>query len=349
MSFYNVGLSLVIICFLPYCQNNRFPYYGIMTQILGASISTDQRKKILSWYSTADILLLAKAYKINIHVRMLQASEMYQQIQGIIKDMDLWNDTQLRNILRTLDRFVKKDSEWLGLQDFQTQYSRLANIIHWMERWDISFVEWELANIWNFLNSSLPRFTNNTEGLVFGIDYERIVSRKTIIKHKLSEHNDTEVQDLLSNIYLYYTQFWRMLEMYGDFYNDLDILLSRERLGDKYDIFFDKYFIFQKKYPYKAIKIWWNKIEFNKLTVDEKKWLILLYTLLMRPWESIEAITTFCQLYRVDFWLRNTKLKRETIARDYFSRLNKFLNVHWPIYTCQKDKYGFKITIKLLP
>jgi hypothetical protein len=86
-----------------------------------------------------------------------------------------------------------------------------------------------LRNILEFLNESYSIIENNTgeESLTMEIDYERIVARKTCIQHEISNTSLGEsLIHILKLIYDYYTQFWRILEMYGDLYNDVSIFLD---------------------------------------------------------------------------------------------------------------------------
>lgn len=197
------------------------------------SLEKETRKKLISACDITDIIIRVKAYEINIESRMLQASNMCHAINE-----ELWNyigeEKDKPSISNIVEDFYAFNSPWnskkmLRVNHFEGIFIEIENLAESLRFLDFVKVNFHLWIILEFLSMSYGTIEKNAEWKLdmLEVDYERIVQIKTCIKHALKYSNlDVGLTSILNEIYQYYTQFWRILEMYGDLYNDVNIFID---------------------------------------------------------------------------------------------------------------------------
>ncbi len=319
-----------------------------MPKRYNASIPLDIHKEAMRLISFRQLLLRVKAYEVTFDLRYIQAEELEKQISKVLETK---HDNRRSAILNFTHFTSWRNTEirWehvpISKAVFIQQKNNLHRIIEQLSRWNF-FIDDKLQIIESLLSRNhLLDDWYYIWSEIENIDYEEILcSKRQIIIDRKEYEKDSEYLLLLDSLYLFYTQYWRIMETLGDFYNDIQVLKEKRDNKDDIDSFFEWLIQFSHSNPLNYIIIWGKNISFSVLEhLTDKQSIILLYTILTSPWESIDAIRTYYEVNKTKFWLRHWNVSRETLEKQYVSRLNIFLKKSWLELTCKRDFIGLYI------
>lgn len=284
---------------------------------------------------------------------MLQAKEFSKDIVEWIRQSYVKINTSIE---KGFKEFMKDDDnkEWwkmssLSWSSFEYQYNNLKNLVYSAERGEIWKVEeykeklyaflLRASRIWGISIDSISTERENEDE----VDFIEIVKAKNIIIREIEKTTDEQYLKILEGLILYYTQFWRILEMYGDIYADLEILLDERFMRELYDRYLDNRVCFQRDNP--CIYLLNNeRKDFKDIKGSQNKQaMLLLYTILKNPLESFEAIQWLYQVNKSKFNMQTWDVSLKTLKYFYFSRLNSYLNLNLKGFICRKNGKGFYI------
>ena len=318
-----------------------------MTHSFQASLSSEAHKKTTAKLTIQEMISRIKSYDVSFWLRYLQAEEYAESIL----EKTRWIEYSTRAVMKEFHDFMNWTKIELsvyripiGKEVFLQQSVNLKNIIESIERWVFDFDD-KLQTIKTLLSraKNVWRMDSNTDissesEIWESIDFEKIIQIKAMIpRERLLYKDDDNYMQVLDDVYLYYTQFWRMTEIIGDAYNDIQVLLEKRGTWEIYDFFCDWLVCFNKQNPEKFITVCGKRIDFINSSSEDRQAIILLYTLSKKPWEKLESFKTYYEEYRDLFWMQRTRITPETIRKYYVIRLNNFFEKHKIPYICQKD------------
>lgn len=172
------------------------------------------------------------AYEISIQMRMLQSEELKERI---IDEWSKYSENEqneaivVKNTIRTFRRFTEWKWDIFNAQVFEEIFNQVWYTRNSLEHTNFVSTNSHLTTILDFLSKGYDTIeSNNEEEIILPeINYELIVEKKASIQFALCRNDLGEsLKQLLRWVYEYYTQYWRILEIYGDLYNDVNLFID---------------------------------------------------------------------------------------------------------------------------